>query len=196
MYVCMYVCMHVCMYVCMYVCIYIYIYIYIYIAPPSELAQAAQKQPTPGPFYRGVDCGEGASSSPWFRCLWNESEQWFRDFEVRVSNGSGIRDPQFEIMRIEIMRTDRKVTLTPTLAATTGVCEINTHLDGAGVFNVPTQLLVFQNWRTKCPTAANLNECLFHRPNAITLRTSVNVDIRRGGVNPRLTTSRTSVYRK
>ena len=29
----------------------------------------------------------------------------------------------------------------------TGVCEINTHLDGAGVFNVPTPLPVFQSWR-------------------------------------------------
>jgi len=27
--------------------------------------------------------------------------------EVRISKGSGIWDPQFEIMRIEIMKTDR-----------------------------------------------------------------------------------------
>ena len=27
----------------------------------------------------------------------------------------------------------------------TGVCEMNTHLDGAGVFNVPTPLPVFQS---------------------------------------------------
>ena len=29
-------------------------------------------------------------------------------FEVHTSNGSGIWDPQFEILRIETMRTDRK----------------------------------------------------------------------------------------
>ena len=28
-----------------------------------------------------------------------------------------------------------------------GVCEINTHLDVAGVFNVPTPLPIFQSWR-------------------------------------------------
>ena len=29
----------------------------------------------------------------------------------------------------------------------TGVCEIKTHLDGAGVLNVPTSLPLFQSWR-------------------------------------------------
>ena len=29
----------------------------------------------------------------------------------------------------------------------TGVSEINTHLAGAGVFNVPTPLPLFQSWR-------------------------------------------------
>ena len=32
-------------------------------------------------------------------------------------------------------------------AGPTGVCEISTHLDGAGVFNVPTPLSLFQSWR-------------------------------------------------
>ena len=35
-----------------------------------------------------------------------------------MSNDSGNRDPQFEILRIEIMGTDRTLTLSPTLAAT------------------------------------------------------------------------------
>ena len=29
----------------------------------------------------------------------------------------------------------------------TSLCEVNTHLDGAGVFNVPTPLPLFQSWR-------------------------------------------------
>ena len=32
----------------------------------------------------------------------------------------------------------------------------------------------------RCPTAANNNECLFHRPIALNLRMSVNIDIRGG----------------
>ena len=32
---------------------------------------------------------------------------------------------------------------TPLASHDTGVCEINTHLDGDGVFNVPTPLPVF-----------------------------------------------------
>ena len=30
-----------------------------------------------------------------------------RAFEVKMSNGSGVRDPQFEMLRVEIVRTDR-----------------------------------------------------------------------------------------
>ena len=35
---------------------------------------------------------------------------------------------------------------TPLHEAPTGVCEINTHLDGTGNFTVPTPLPVFQSW--------------------------------------------------
>ena len=54
---------------------------------------------------------------------------------------------------------------------------LNTHLDGAGVFNAPTPLPLFQSWRNDNPTAANKHECLFHRPTALTLRASVTIDI-------------------
>ena len=46
----------------------------------------------------------------------------------------------------------------------TGVCEINTRLDVAGVFSVPTPLHSFQSRRQGSPTAADKTECLFHRP--------------------------------
>ena len=44
------------------------------------------------------------------------------------------------------------------------------------------------------PTAANTNECLFHRPVALTLPMSVNIGNRGEGVSPTLTASRMSVY--
>ena len=43
-------------------------------------------------------------------------------------------------------------------------------------------------------TAANKNKCLFHRPVAVTLPMSVNIDIRGEGVRPTVTTRRMSVY--
>ena len=53
--------------------------------------------------------------------------------------------------------------------------EINTRLDVAGVFNVPTPLPVFQSWWK--------DESSFHRPIALTLRVSVNIDIKgMGGI--------------
>ena len=76
-----------------------------------------------------------------------------------------------------------------------GVCEINTHLDGAGVFNVPTSLHSFQSWRKDAQEQlTKLIVCLFHRPIALTLRMSVNIYIRGDGASPTLTTSRMSDY--
>ena len=44
------------------------------------------------------------------------------------------------------------------------------------------------------PTAANTNECLFHRPVGLILPMSVNIDIRKKGGSPIVTASRMSVY--
>ena len=72
----------------------------------------------------------------------------------------------------------------------TGVCEISTHLDGAGVSMSRPRSPYFE----RCPTAADKNEGLFHRPIALTSRMSVNIDIRADGGSPTLTTSRTRAY--
>ena len=76
----------------------------------------------------------------------------------------------------------------------TGVCEINTHLDGAGVFQCPDPAPLISKLVERCPTAANKNECLCHRPIALTLRVSVNIDVRGDGVSPTLTASRMGAY--
>ena len=69
----------------------------------------------------------------------------------------------------------------------TGVCEINTHLDVADVLcRDPAPL--------RYPTAPTTKECLFHRPIALTLLMSVNIDIRGDGGSPTSTTSRMSVH--
>ena len=66
-----------------YVCIYIYIYMYTYMNGQFSKARSEKTGPDPGGFraFKG-------------------------HFEVSISNGSGIRDPQFGILRIEIVRTD------------------------------------------------------------------------------------------
>ena len=48
-----------------------------------------------------------------------------------------------------------------------GVSEINTHLDVAGVFKVPTPLPIMSKSTQRFPTAADTSECLFHRPLAL-----------------------------
>ena len=67
------------------------------------------------------------------------------------------------------------------LLADTGVCEIKVPLDGAGVFNVPTPLPLFQSWQKDAQQQLTKMSCCFtdrlHSPCA-----SVNVDIRGWGV--------------
>ena len=59
-------------------------------------------------------------------------------------------------------------------------------------FNVPTPLPLMSKLAERCQTAANEPECVFHRPMALTLCASVNIDIRGDGGSPTLTTSRMS----
>ena len=52
---------------------------------------------------------------------------------AKISNGSGIRDPQIEMLRIEIMRTDRALLHKPRQAETTAVsCTDILHVYGFG----------------------------------------------------------------
>ena len=77
----------------------------------------------------------------------------------------------------------------------TGVCESNTHLDGAGVLNVPTPLPLFQSWRKDTQQQLTKQRAYFidrlHSPCACPC---MNIDIRGYGGSPTLTTSRTNDF--
>ena len=62
------------------------------------------------------------------------------------------------------------------------------------LFQCPDPAPLISKLAERCPTAANQNECLFHRPIALTLHVSVNIGIGGNGWSPTLTTSRMSVY--
>ena len=59
--------------------------------------------------------------------------------------------------------------------------EVKTHLDVACVLYSPDPTPLISMLTPRYPTAANTNECVFHRPIALTLAMSVNIDIRGGG---------------
>ena len=61
-------------------------------------------------------------------------------------------------------------------------------------FQCPDPAPLISKLTPRYPTAANINECSFHRPVALTLPMSVNIDIRGEGGSPTLTTSRMNVY--
>ena len=75
----------------------------------------------------------------------------------------------------------------------TGVCETNTHPDGAGVFNVPTPLPLFQSWRQDTPQQLTKLSVVFtdrlHSPCACPWTLTLGG----GGGESTLTTSRMSV---
>ena len=76
----------------------------------------------------------------------------------------------------------------------TGVCEINTPLYGAGVFNVPTPLPSFQSWRKDAQQQLTKISVYFtdrlHSPCACPWTLMLGGD----GGSPTLTTSRMSAY--
>ena len=101
-----YVCMHACMYVCMYVCMFVYIYIYIYVCVYIYIytyicrereVDTVFRQPLVhrhrehGQLSEVSFCRNGPS--PWELCTFKGH------LEVKISNGSGIWDPQFEILQ-------------------------------------------------------------------------------------------------
>ena len=102
MYICTYVCIyiyiyiyiHVCMYVCMYVYIYIYIYIYIQCNVTCIWSKQARASET-----RKVSC---LFLRPRL-AIWNL--RLYR--QIRNIFALRIWDSQFEILRFEIMTTDR-----------------------------------------------------------------------------------------
>ena len=59
--------------------------------------------------------------------------------EANISNGSGIRDPQFEILRVEVMRTDRIRSLAPRIILRVEGCPNSTA-------NLRTKILDFRGF--------------------------------------------------
>ena len=72
----------------------------------------------------------------------------------------------------------------------------NKHSRWHWCFQCPDPAPLISKLEERCPTAANKNECLFHRPIALTLRISVKLTL--GGMgdggSPTQTTSRVNVY--
>ena len=108
-YMCVRVCIHIYIYMNIYIYIereiYAYIYIYIHILQ-RRLGRGATAA---RPIFESSIRKDGPS-------LW-EARAFTGHFEVKLSHGSGIVDPQFEILQVESMRTDRKQTLGSSLIA-------------------------------------------------------------------------------